>query len=134
MWYNSNQHGGKMSNRKKALKRPKVTVVDENPGWGVYVWRCASNGKIFRDNDDNVLNIPSRQYDLEKMKVITEAAAHYGEPKGEPVFVPGVQRATDEEHTEQMDRMRSGLLPTMNDFGAVTDAKNAAIQRGEMSG
>ena len=123
-----------MSNRKKALKRPKVTVVDENPGWGVYVWRCASNGKIFRDNDDNVLNIPSRQYDLEKIKVITEAAAHYGEPKGEPVFVPGVQRATDEEHTEQMDRMRSGLLPTMNDFGAVTDAKNAAIQRGEMSG
>ena len=134
MWYNSNQHGGKMSNRKKALKRPKVTVVDENPGWGVYVWRCASNGKIFRDNDDNVLNIPSRQYDLKKMKIITEAAAHYGEPKGEPVFVPGVQRATDEEHTEQMDRMRSGLLPTMNDFGAVTDAKNAAIQRGEMSG
>lgn len=123
-----------MSNRKKAIKRPKVTVVDENPGWGVYVWRCASNGKIFRDNDDNVLNIPSRQYDLEKIKVITEAAAHYGEPKGEPVFVPGVQRATDEEHTEQMDRMRSGLLPTMNDFGAVTDAKNAAIQRGEMSG
>lgn len=134
MWYNSNQHGGKMSNRKKAIKRPKVTVVDENPGWGVYVWRCASNGKIFRDDDDNVLNIPSRQYDLEKIKVITEAAAHYGEPKGEPVFVPGVQRATDEEHTEQMDRMRSGLLPTMNDFGAVTDAKNAAIQRGEMSG
>ena len=123
-----------MSNRKKAIKRPKVTVVDENPGWGVYVWRCASDGKIFRDNDDNVLNIPSRQYDLEKIKVITEAAAHYGEPKGEPVFVPGVQRATDEEHTEQMDRMRSGLLPTMNDFGAVTDAKNAAIQRGEMSG
>ncbi len=123
-----------MSNRKKAIKRPKVTVVDENPGWGVYVWRCASNGKIFRDDDDNVLNIPSRQYDLEKIKVITEAAAHYGEPKGEPVFVPGVQRATDEEHTEQMDRMRSGLLPTMNDFGAVTDAKNAAIQRGEMSG
>ena len=134
MWYNSNQHGGKMSNRKKAIKRPKVTVVDENPGWGVYVWRCASNGKIFRDDDDNVLNIPSRQYDLEKIKVITDAAAHYGEPKGEPVFVPGVQRATDEEHTEQMDRMRSGLLPTMNDFGAVTDAKNAAIQRGEMSG
>jgi len=123
-----------MSNRKKAIKRPKVTVVDENPGWGVYVWRCASNGKIFRDDDDNVLNIPSRQYDLEKIKVITEAAAHYGEPKGEPVFVPGVQRATDEEHTEQMDRMRSGLLPTMNDFGAVTDAKNAAIQRGEISG
>ena len=134
MWYNGNQHGGKMSNRKKALKRPKVTVVDENPGWGVYVWRCASDGKIFRDDDDNVLNIPSRQYDLEKIKIIKEAAAHYGQPKGEPVFVPGVQRATDEEHTEQMDRMRSGLLPTMNDFGAVTDAKNAAIQRGEMSG
>ena len=123
-----------MSNRKKALKRPKVTIVDENPGWGVYVWRCASNGKIFRDDDDNVLNIPSRQYDLEKIKIITEAAAHYGEPKGEPVFVPGVQRSTDEDYKEQMDRMKAGLLPTMNDFGAVADAKKAAIQRGEMSG
>ena len=134
MWYNSNQYGGKMSNRKKALKRPKVTIVDENPGWGVYVWRCASNGKIFRDDDDNVLNIPSRQYDLEKIRIITEAAAHYGEPQGEPVFVPGVQRSTDEDYKEQMDRMKAGLLPTMNDFGAVTDAKKAAIQRGEMSG
>jgi hypothetical protein len=123
-----------MSNRKKALKKPKITVVDENPGWGVYVWRCKSDGKIFRDDDDNVLNIPSRQYDLEKIKIITEAAAYWGEPEGEPVFVPGVQRATEESFNEQRERMKVGLLPTMNDFGAVRDAKAAGRARGEKVG
>ena len=123
-----------MSNRKKALKKPKITVVNENPGWGVYVWRCKSDGKIFRDDDDNVLNIPSRQYDLEKIKIITEAAAYWGQPEGEPVFVPGVQRATEESFNEQRERMKVGLLPTMNDFGAVRDAKAAGRARGEKVG
>ena len=125
MWYNIG-----MSNRKKALKKPRVTVVEENPGWGIYVWRKA-NGQLFFDDDDNILNIPSRQFDVEKMKQIAEAAAHYGEPEGKAEFVHGLQRATDEEYTEQRERMKAGMLPTMNDFGAVTDAKIAqGIQDG----
>jgi hypothetical protein len=125
MWYNKG-----MSNRKKALKKPKVTLVDENPGWGLYAWR-KSDGKLFMDEDNNLLNIPSKQFDLEKMAQITKAAAHYGEPEGNPVFIPGVQRTTEEGYVEQVERMKSGLLPTMNDFNAVTDAKKAAgIQDG----
>ena len=123
-----------MSNRKKAkrppLKKPKVTLVEENPGWGLYAWR-KKDGKFFMDDDNNLLNIPSRQYDLEKMAKITEAAAYYGEPEGNPVFIPGVQRTTDEEYDIQRERMKAGLLPTMNDFNAVTDAKKAqGIQDG----
>jgi len=125
LWYNM-----VMSNKRKALKKPRVTVVDENPGWGIYAWKKA-DGSLFMDEDHNLLNIPSRQYDMDKMAQITKAAAHYGEPEGRPYFIPGIQRATDEEYTEQRERMKEGLLPTMNDFNAVTDAKKAAgIQDG----
>ena len=124
-----------MSNRKK-LKRPRITRVQENANtdWGVYVWRNKSNGRIFRDDDNNVLNIPSRRMDIAKMKIISDAAAHYGEPEGEAVFIPGAQRATDSEYTNQIERMKSGELPTMNDFNAVRDAKIAGRQRGEKVG
>ena len=124
-----------MSNKKR-LKRPRITRVQENANveWGVYVFRCKSNGRIFRDDDNNVLNIPSRRMDIAKMKIISDAAAHYGEPEGEAVFIPGAQRATDSEYTNQIERMKSGELPTMNDFNAVTDAKIAGRQRGEKVG
>ena len=124
-----------MSNRRK-LKRPRITRVRENTNteWGIYVWRCKSNGKIFRDDDNNVLNIPSRRMDIAKMKIISDAAAHYGEPEGEAVFIPGAQRATDSEYSNQIERMKSGELPTMNDFNAVRDAKIAGRQRGEKVG
>ena len=124
-----------MSNRKK-LKRPRITRVreNENVDWGCYVWRCKSNGRIFRDDDNNVLNIPSRRMDIAKMKIISDAAAHYGEPEGEAVFIPGAQRATEDSYKHQIERMKDGQLPTMNDFNAVTDAKNAGRLRGEKVG
>jgi|TARA_R110000823_G_scaffold289191_1_gene407595 hypothetical protein len=124
-----------MSNRKK-LKRPRITRVQENANtdWGVYVWRNKSDGRIFRDDDNNVLNIPSRRMDIAKMKIIQDAAAHYGQPEGEAVFVPGAQRATEESYKHQIERMKDGQLPTMNDFNAVTDAKIAGRQRGEKVG
>ena len=124
-----------MSNRKR-LKRPRITRVQENANtdWGVYVWRNKSDGRIFRDDDNNVLNIPSRRMDIAKMKIISDAAAYYGEPEGEAVFIPGAQRATDSEYTNQIERMKSGELPTMNDFNAVRDAKIAGRQRGEKVG
>lgn len=124
-----------MSNRKK-LKRPRITRVQENANidWGVYVWRNKSDGRIFRDDDDNVLNIPSRRFDMEKMKIIQDAAAHYGQPEGEAVFVPGAQRATEESYKNQIERMKNGELPTMNDYNAVRDAKIAGRQRGENVG
>lgn len=129
MWYNN-----VMSNKRKAMRKPRVSVVEENPGWGVYAWRKASDGKIFMDEFGGLLNIPSRQGDIEKISQISKAAAYYGEPEGTPVFIPGIQRTTDEEYEIQRERMKVGLLPTMNDFGAVVDAKKAARSRGENVG
>ena len=128
-----------MSNRKsptnpfKGMKKPKISVVEENPGWGLYAWR-KSDGKLFMDDDHNLLNIPSRYGDITKMEQIRKAAAHYGEAEGKPEFIPGVQRTTDEDYAEQVDRMKAGLLPTMNDFGAVADAKKAGRERGDRVG
>jgi hypothetical protein len=33
-------------------------------------------------------------------------------------------RVTDEEYSEQVDRMSQGLIPNLNDLGAVAAAKN----------
>lgn len=115
------------------MKKPKISVVEENPGWGLYAWR-KSDGKLFMDDDHNLLNIPSRYGDITKMEQIRKAAAHYGEAEGKPEFIPGVQRTTDEDYAEQVDRMKAGLLPTMNDFGAVADAKKAGRERGDRVG
>jgi len=118
------------SNPFKGMKKPKISVVEENPGWGLYAWR-KENGQLFMDDDHNLLNIPSRYGDIAKMEQIRKAAAYYGEPEGKPEFIPGVQRTTEEGYSEQVNRMKEGMLPTMNDFGAVTDAKRAAgIQDG----
>ncbi len=44
---------------------------------------------------------------------------HYGDDgQGEAIFVPGLTRISDEEYTEQMERMKQGLIPSMNDLGA----------------
>ena len=100
----------------------KVTLVEKNYNWGIYVWK-KSNGKWFTDGNGNILNIPSMKGDLGKMAELKAAAAHYGEPDGEPYFFPGLGRATEEEYSEQVDRMKSGLIPNMNDLGAVHAAQ-----------
>ena len=127
-------------------KRKKMKMKNENTneltfeGWHsdeketFTGWRNDSDGRIFRDEDNNVLSIASKKLDLDKIRIITEAAAHFGQPKGDAVFLPGAIKATEEEHREQVDRMKAGLIPTMNDFGAVTDAKVAGRARGEKVG
>jgi hypothetical protein len=78
-----------------------------------------SNGSWFTDGDGNILNIESVRNDLSKIAELKQAAKYYGdEGDGEAVFVPGLTRITDEEHSVQKDRMRQGLIPSMNDLGA----------------
>jgi hypothetical protein len=53
------------------------------------------------------------------MAQLKDAAKYYGDPgDGDAVFVPGLTRVTDEEYSEQLDRMQQGLIPSMNDLGA----------------
>lgn len=99
-------------------------VIEKNYDWGLYVYK-KSNGRWFTDGEGSVLNIPAMRGDISKIAELKKAAAHYGDPgDGEAVFVPGLTRITEEEHSEQMDRMKSGLIPSMNDLGAWHAAQN----------
>ena len=61
--------------------------------------------------------------DLVKQKELADAAKYYGEPEGKAVFFPNVRKISDEEYSEQKDRMIQGLIPSMNDLGALIAAK-----------
>lgn len=93
-------------------------VIEKDYDWGLYVYKKAS-GRWFTDGNGNVLNIPSMRGDISKITELKNAAKHYGDPgDGTCVFVPGLTRITEEEHSEQVDRMVNGLIPSMNDLGA----------------
>jgi hypothetical protein len=110
--------------------KSKTTVIPKMYDWGIYVWKRA-NGKWFTDGQGNILNIPSMRGDITKLAEIRKAAAHYGEPEGQPVFFAGLSRVTEEEYSEQLDRMREGLIPSMNDLGAVHAAQQTLKAHGD---
>jgi hypothetical protein len=100
------------------VKNVRRQVIEKKYNWGLYVYK-KSNGKWFTDGEGNVLNIESMRGDLSKMSQLKDAAKYYGDPgDGDAVFVPGLTRVTDEEYSEQLDRMQQGLIPSMNDLGA----------------
>lgn len=101
----------------------KVQVIEENfTNFGTYVW-MKTNGKPFMDSDKNVLSIEGMKDDKSRIKQLADAAAYWGEPEGRAVFFPNMKKISDEEHSEQVDRMNQGLIPSMNDLGAVIAAK-----------
>lgn len=106
-------------------------VIEKKYNWGLYVYK-KSNGKWFTDGEGNVLNIESMRGDISKISQLKDAAKHYGdEGDGEAVFVPGLTRITDEEYSVQMDRMKQGLIPSMNDLGAWHAAQQTADKWGK---
>lgn len=107
----------------------KVTMIEKNYDWGLYVWKKA-NGKWFTDGEGNILNIPSMKGDISRIAELKKAAAYYGEPDGEPHFFPGLGRVTDEEYSEQKQRMLEGLIPNLNDMGSVYDAQQTIKKYG----
>ena len=128
-----------MSNtRKTKIGKTKITQIDKGTGqramfgyeWGLYFWRLP-DGHLFKDDEGRLLNIPSIKDDLGQMAKLRQAAAHYGQPDGEPWFYAGVNRATDEEYQEQLDRLDEGLIPSLNDLGAVQAAKKTAELYGD---
>ena len=103
---------------KPIVKNVRRKVIEKKYNWGLYVYK-KSTGKWFTDGEGNVLNIPSARGDISKITELKNAAKHYGDPgDGEAIFVPGLTRISDEEHTEQLDRLKNGLIPSMNDLGA----------------
>jgi hypothetical protein len=106
-------------------------VIEKKYNWGLYVYK-KSTGKWFTDGEGNVLNIESMRGDIAKISQLKQAAKHYGdEGDGEAIFVPGLTRITDEEYSEQLDRMKQGLIPSMNDLGAWHAAQQTADKWGK---
>lgn len=105
-------------------------VIEKDYDWGLYVYKKA-NGKWFTDGEGNVLNIESYKNDLSKITELKAAAKYYGDDgDGEAVFVPGLTRISDEEHSVQIDRMANGLIPSMNDLGAWAAAEQTLKTHG----
>ena len=110
--------------------KSKATVINKGYDWGLYFWKLP-NGHLFNDGQGNLLNIPSMKHDLAKIAELRTAAAHYGQPDGTPWFYSGISRASEETYSEQVDRMKNGLIPNINDMGAVYDAQQTLKTYGD---
>lgn len=119
-----------MSNKKKSqIGKSKATWMPKMYDWGLYFWRLP-NGHLFKDEDGNMLNIPSMRGDLSKIAELRKAAAHYGQPEGDAWFYAGIKRATDEQYEEQNQRLKEGLIPNLDDLGAVHAAQQGIKRHG----
>lgn len=95
-----------------------VKVIEKHYDWGLYVYKKA-DGKWFTDGTGSVLNIESMKGDISQIAKLRDAAKYYGdEGDGQCIFVPGLTRITEEEYSEQKQRLAEGLIPSMNDLGA----------------
>ncbi len=109
----------------------KLTVLQKQQDYGIYVWQMDHNGKAFGDGKGNVMNIPGNKYDLEKMAKVKQAAQHYGAPAGKVIFMPGVRRVSEMEYSEQLNRMKEGHIASETDIGAWMDAEKGMRANGE---
>lgn len=118
---------------KPLVSNVRRKVIEKSYDWGLYVYK-KSDGRWFTDGEGNVLNIESMRGDISKISELKNAAKHFGDAgDGEAVFVPGLTRITDEEHSEQMDRLKQGLIPSMNDLGAWKAAQDTVDKFGRGS-
>ena len=108
----------------------RAKVIEKHYDWGLYVYKKA-NGKWFTDGTGSVLNIESMKGDILQISKLKDAAKYYGdEGDGECIFVPGLTRISEEEYSEQKQRMAEGLIPSLNDLGAVQAAKDTIAKYG----
>jgi hypothetical protein len=109
----------------------KVRVIDESfSNFGTYVWYKA-NGKPFTDGNGSALSIEGMKDDKARIKELSDAAKYWGQPEGRAVFFPNTRKISDEEHSEQLDRMKQGFIPNLNDLGAVIAAKKTLDTYGD---
>lgn len=95
--------------------KSRISEVSET-NLGVYVWKLPDDTFV-SDSDANVMSIACFRGDLGAISKIRQAARHYGFPEGEPVFLEGARKISDEELQEQIYRMNNGLVPDKYDIG-----------------
>lgn len=108
----------------------KVQVIEEKfSNFGTYVWYKA-NGKPFTDGSGSVLSIEGMKDDKARIQQLSDAAAYYGEAEGRAMFFPNTRKISDEQYSEQIDRLKQGYIPSENDLGALIAAKKTIQQYG----
>jgi len=123
--------------KRKALPKMKgqigesrAKIIEKHYDWGLYVYKKA-DGNWFTDGSGSVLNIESMKGDITQIAKLRDAAKYYGdEGNGQCIFVPGLTRISEEEYSEQKQRLSEGLIPSMNDLGAVQAAKDTIAKYG----
>jgi len=109
----------------------KIQVVEEKfSNYGTYIWHKL-NGKAFTDGQGGALSIESMRDDHSRIKELEDAAKYWGQPEGKAVFYPNMKKISEEEHSEQVDRMSQGLIPNLNDIGALIAAKKTLNAYGD---
>jgi hypothetical protein len=112
------------------IGKTKVSIVEEPfSDYGIYVWQLRS-GKMFTDGEGNALSIDSMKGDESRIALLRNEAAWLGQPDGQAVFFANVRKVSDEEYSEQIDRMSQGYIPSETDLGALVDAKKTFDQFG----
>jgi hypothetical protein len=108
---------------KPYVKNVRRKVIEKHYEWGLYVYK-KTNGSWFTDGQGSVLNIPAERGDISKISELKKSAISHGDDGlGEAVFVPGLHRVSEEEYSEQKQRLSEGLIPSMNDHGAWVAAR-----------
>lgn len=115
---------------KNQIGKTRVQVIEEPfSNAGIYVW-VKPDGKAFTGGSNDPLCIESMRNDQSKISELTTAARHYGQTDGSAVFFANNRKISDEQHSEQVDRMSQGLIPSMNDLGALIAAKKTIDEYG----
>jgi hypothetical protein len=116
---------------KPIVNNVRRQVIDKHYDWGLYVYK-RSNGGWYTDGTGSVLNIPSTKGDISKIAELKRAAISFGDDgQGTVHFVPGLTRVSEEEYSEQKDRMMQGLIPSLNDLGAIDAAQKTLRMYGD---
>ena len=127
---NPNKKRKDLPKMKGQVGESRAKIIEKHYEWGLYVYKKA-NGKWFTDGNGSVLNIESMKGDILQISKLKDAAKYYGdEGDGECIFVPGLTRISEEEYSEQKQRMAEGLIPSLNDLGAVQAAKDTIAKYG----
>jgi len=88
---------------------------------GIYVWEMP-DGRWIGDDDGNFLSVTSKKGNKAKMEALANEVASFGIYEGQPKFLSGRRKISDEELEEQEQRLKWGLVPDPYDIGAYKDS------------
>lgn len=101
------------------MKSKNPGVVDDI-NYGVYIWRDA-RGRAVVNEDFEYLMVASKKDDAKKIRLLQEAARHYGIEDGYAEFCAGSRPISNEEWEHQVARQQDGLVPDEYDLGNLID-------------